>query len=91
MPAGWNPRPWPDTRACFALPDRDEWRHELALMKQDLLALPNLGLPLPDGTVQPAFNCYAWNEFGEGGFVAPTEGDQYMKLEELQRVLKSGQ
>jgi len=63
----------------------------LALMKQDLLALPNLGLPLPDGTVQPAFNCYAWNEFGEGGFVAPTEGDQYMKLEELQRVLKSGQ
>jgi len=88
MPAGWNPRPWPDTRPLFAFPNRTEWRKELALMKQDLLDLPNLGLPLPDGTVQPAFNCYAWNEFGEGGIVAPTCGDGYMKLEELSRVCK---
>ena len=88
MPAGWSPRPWPDTRACFALPNRDEWRKELELMKADLLGLPNLGLPLPDGTVHPAFNCYAWNEFGEGGIVAPTHITGYMKLEELQGVFK---
>jgi hypothetical protein len=88
MPAGWSPRPWPDARACFALPSREEWRKELELMKQDLLTLPDLGLPLPDGSVQPAFNCYAWNEFGEGGIVAPTKSDGYMKLEELQRVFK---
>jgi hypothetical protein len=88
MPAGWSPRPWPDTRACFALPDREEWRKELELMKKDLLTLPNLGLPLPDGSVQPAFNCYAWNEFGEGGIVAPTHRFEYMKLEELQRMFK---
>jgi hypothetical protein len=86
MPAGWSPRPWPDTRPFFAFPNRTEWRRELELMKDDLLNLPNLGLPLPDGTVQPAFNCYAWNEFGEGGIVAPTHGDGYMKLEELNRV-----
>ncbi len=91
MPAGWSPRPWPDTRACFALPTREEWSKELELMKQDLLTLPNLGLPLPDGSVQSAFNCYAWNEFGEGGIVAPTKGDGYMKLEELQRVFKTEQ
>ena len=27
-----------------------------------------------------------WNEFGEGGIVAPTQGDRYMKLEEIRRV-----
>lgn len=89
MPAGWSPRPWPDTRACFKFPNRDEWRNELELMKQDLLNLPNLGLPLPDGTVQPAFNCYAWNEFGEGGIVAPTHITEYMKLEEIRLTFKS--
>jgi len=57
-------------------------------MKQDLLTMPNLGLPMADGSVQPAFNCYAWNEFGEGGIVAPTHITGYMKLEELQRVFK---
>lgn len=86
MPAGWSPRPWPDTRPFFAFPNRTEWRKELMLMKNDLLTLPNLGLPLPDGTLQPAFNCYAWNEFGEGGIVAPTHITGYMKLEELKRV-----
>lgn len=89
MPAGWSPRPWPDTRACFKFPDRNQWHHELVLMKNDLLSLPNLGLPLPDGTVQPAFNCYAWNEFGEGGIVAPTKTMDFMKLEEIKGVFKT--
>lgn len=88
MPAGWNPRPWPETRPFFAFPARDEWRRELELMKTDLENMTNLGLPLPDGSVQPAFNCYAWNEFGEGGIIAPTHITEYMKLEELQQVFK---
>jgi hypothetical protein len=32
---------------------------------------------------------YAWNEFGEGGIVAPTRGDGYMKLETIRGVLGS--
>lgn len=90
MPAGWSPRPWPDTRACFAFPNREEWHKELLLMKQDLQTMPNLGLPLPEGTIQPAFNIYAWNEFGEGGIVAPTHISEYMKLEEIQRTFVHG-
>jgi len=66
LPAGWCPRPWPDQRACFQLPDSRQWTLELRRMKEDLRDLPNLGLPLPDGDIQPAFTSYAWNEFGRG-------------------------
>ncbi len=48
--------------------------------------MPNLGLPLPNGQRQKAFTIYAWNEFGEGGFVAPTKGEGYMKLKAIQEV-----
>ena len=89
MAAGWNPRPWPDKRARFALPTADEWLGELERMKRDLHEIDTLGLPLPDGGVQKAFTIYAWNEFGEGGFVAPTAGDKYMKLEAIQEVFQS--
>jgi hypothetical protein len=36
-----------------------------------------------------AFTIYAWNEFGEGGIVAPTQGDQYMKLEGIKTVFNA--
>ena len=32
------------------------------------------------------FRIYAWNEFGEGGIVAPTKGDKYMKLEAIKEM-----
>ena len=59
-------------------------------MKTALASLSNLGFPLPDGALQPAFTIYAWNEFGEGGFVAPTVGDGYMKLEGIKRIFGGG-
>ena len=40
----------------------------------------------PGGGRQKAFTIYAWNEFGEGGIVAPTRGDGYMKLESIGTV-----
>ncbi|MCL5270216.1 MAG: hypothetical protein M1457_06640 [bacterium] len=83
--AGWNPRPWHGT-TNFALPTRAQWKAELERVARELSANPNLGIPLPDGRLQKAFNIYAWNEFGEGGFVAPTRGDGYMKLECIREV-----
>jgi hypothetical protein len=33
---------------------------------------------------------YAWNEFGEGGIVAPTRGDGRIKLEAIRKVFGPG-
>jgi hypothetical protein len=86
FPAGWNPRPWHDDRPKFELPNREQWEKGLKDLKSDLLKYSNLGFPKKDGTTQKAFTIYAWNEFGEGGFVAPTVGDQYMKLEVIKEI-----
>ena len=81
VPAGWNPRPWKDKRPSFSFPDRNQWEKALNGAKQALDT--HIRLRLPDGTEpgQKIFNIYAWNEFGEGGIVAPTTGDDWMKLE----------
>jgi len=84
--AGFNARPWPDRRVRFAFPIREEWTQELRSMRADLDRIGTLGLPLPGGRRQKAFTIYAWNEFGEGGIVAPTRGEGYMKLEAITNV-----
>ena len=89
FPAGWNPRPWGDPRAAFSFPTKKQWKSSLKKLKNDLEKSSNLGFSKKDGTVQKAFTIYAWNEFGEGGIVAPTVSDQYMKLEVIKDVFGS--
>jgi len=86
LAAGWCPRPWADPRPCFKFPTRAEWEAELRGMKDGLAANANLGLPLPGGGRQKSFTIYAWNEFGEGGIVAPTRGENTMKLDAIRAV-----
>lgn len=92
LAAGWNPRPWthpgadPNHRRFFAFPTRGEWAAELRAVRGDLAAEPRLGFPRRDGSRQPAFTIYAWNEFGEGGIVAPTEGRGALMLEAIREV-----
>jgi hypothetical protein len=81
VPAGWNPRPWGDLRPNYTFPTRAEWTGVLEGVKRALLENPNLGLP-----GAKAFTIYAWNEFGEGGIVAPTRGDGEMKIEGIAEV-----
>ena len=84
--AGWNPRPWRDPRPAFTFPTRAEWRQALEDVAADLEVYPGLGIHLPDGTRQKLFTIYAWNEYGEGGIVAPSRGDGWMKLEEIRAI-----
>lgn len=92
LAAGWNPRPWTYPTApahyqrFFEFPTRAEFTDELKAMKESLDKHPSLGLPKKDGTQQKAFTIYAWNEFGEGGIVAPTQGNGTMMLECIENV-----
>jgi hypothetical protein len=90
--AGWNPRPWAHPKGAahhstfFAFPTREEFTDELKAMEDALTKHPSLGLPRKDGSQQKAFTIYAWNEFGEGGIVAPTKTKGYMMLECIKDV-----
>ena len=84
--AGWNPEPWVAERPKFSHPTREQFRAHLTAIKEDMEKTENFGLPLSDGGRQKMVTIYAWNEFGEGGFVAPTKGDGYMKLEVIKEV-----
>lgn len=83
----WDASPWGgEGRSTFEFATRGEWESELRKIKGELLASTTYGFPRKDGTKQKAFTIYAWNEYGEGGIVAPTEGTQYMKVEVIKSV-----
>ena len=92
LAAGWIPRPWTDPQAAehhrtfFTFPTRDEWCNELRAVRDDFNRFPTLGLPLPNDGRKKIFTIYAWNEFGEGGIVAPTQGEGTMKLDCIKEV-----
>jgi hypothetical protein len=86
LPAGWDPRPWKDPRPSFALPDQAQWLAGLRRMNNALRRNPKLGIPRADGTRQKAFIIYAWNEYAEGGFIAPSAGYGKMKLDCIREV-----
>lgn len=92
LAAGWSPRPWtypkapPHYQRFFAFPTREEFTVELRNLKESFAKHQTLGLPRRDGTTQKAFSIYAWNEFGEGGIVAPTKGTGTMMLEAIRDV-----
>lgn len=88
VPSGWDPRPWKDPRPSFAMPTRDRWKNALMRVKAALDEYPNLGIPIKGGR-QKAILIYAWNEFGEGGIVAPTRGEGTMKLDVIREVFGS--
>lgn len=94
LAAGWNPRPWSHPKAAphyhcfFRFPTRTEFTDALTTMKNDLDRYPSLGIPRKDGTQQKVFSIYAWNEFGEGGIVAPTQGRGPMMLECIHAVFR---
>ncbi len=85
VPAGWDPRPWRDPRPSFAFPTREEWTGALKRVKATLDLHPNLGIP-SNGGRKKMLLIYAWNEFGEGGILAPTRGEKEMKLEAVREV-----
>jgi hypothetical protein len=85
LPAGWDPRPWKDPRASFEMPTREEWLDALRSARKAMDENERLSVPAKEGRVKMLL-IYAWNEFGEGGIVAPTEGRGEMMLEGIQEI-----
>lgn len=87
--AGFDPRPWEEHSPSFAMPSEAEWVASLRQVKAQCQDASNR-FGFPDASAaygyQPAVNIYAWNEFGEGGIMAPTLGEGYMKLRAIARV-----
>ena len=82
--AGWDPSPWYETKVgmFFKMPSREEWRTTLQNLKNYLDENPASNVE--KGVKM--FTIYAWNEYGEGGIMAPCVGEGTMKLEELKQV-----
>ena len=90
--AGFDPRPWQEHSPSFAFPTEAEWEAVLLQVKAQCEDPSNrFGFPdasKPSG-FQPAFNIYAWNEFGEGGIMAPTRGDGFMKVQTVAKIFRT--
>ena len=87
--ASLDARPAMEKGCVFTFPTKAEWvatlRHVKAIVETPGARLGYPSSSAPDG-VQPAITIYSWNEYQEGGIVAPTEGEQYMKLEGIRAV-----
>ncbi len=92
--AGFDPRPWEEPAPSFAHPSQEEWRQALSQARDFVEAADNRKFGLPDATsvtgVQPAVIIYAWNEFGEGGILAPTAGWGDMMVRTVGEVFARG-
>jgi hypothetical protein len=74
-------------QCTYAEPTLAQWKGYLLKVK-DALQTPNarFGYPTGNGDVQAAVTLYAWNEFAEGGIIAPTQGQGWMKLQGISDV-----
>lgn len=88
IPAGWDPRPWHDPRASFEMPTREEWLDALRSARKAMDSNERLTIPSKEGPVKMVL-IYAWNEFGEGGIVAPTEGRGTMMLDGIREIFSA--
>ena len=89
--AGWDKRPWEGLWGCPPLwyyPDRTP--EQFMKLLRDAMAWMDQH---PDQiTAERLMLIYAWNEFGEGGYIAPTRGDPNGKyLQALHAVLTADQ
>lgn len=91
--AGWDKRPWEGPAGLFNkaadwyYPDRTP--EQFASLLRD--AITWMDKHPEQTTDERLVMIYAWNEFGEGGYIAPTKGDpqgQYLKA--LHLVLTTG-
>lgn len=87
---GWDPRPWekpglPESEQGIYYPDRSP--EGVESMVENAVRWINAH---PDRTApEKLLFMYAWNEYGEGGYLTPTQRDGYKYLEAVQEGLRT--
>jgi hypothetical protein len=74
LTAGWDRRPWeegPNPKCCWYHPDRTPEQFGACVKDAVVWMEANPEKATPEKLML----IYAWNEFGEGGYLAPTKGD----------------
>jgi hypothetical protein len=88
--AGFDPRPWEEHAPSFYPPTEAEWEAALVQVRELVMQGNNTKFGFPDDTspsgVQPAVCIYAWNEWGEGGVLAPSLGQGSMMLDTVGKL-----
>jgi hypothetical protein len=85
--AGWDARPWNTPPSWYFNPSRTPGAVAAHLQKAIDWIDNNPALATPERLVM----LYAWNEFGEGGYIAPTIGDpDGLYLDAIQSVIGGG-
>jgi len=84
--AGWEKSPWipyvgPDNQSSHRKPTLTQW-------KDFLLAIKAIIDGAPAGATDRTIVVYAWNEFGEGGYICPCPEFGYGFLEALSEVFQ---
>lgn len=86
---GWDCRPWEQSdkieNHTWYYPDRTA-RQVAEFIDKAAIWLEN---NKEKSTNEKIILLYAWNEFGEGGYIAPTKGDNGQYLKAIYKVLKN--
>lgn len=77
--AGRDGTPWADGVTLWGSTPV-QWENHCAAMRQIMSQWPKTSLRI--------LNIYSWNEYGEGGILAPTNENGYAYLAALRRVFK---
>lgn len=77
--AGRDGTPWNDGLTLWASTPT-QWENHCAAMRKVMDQWPKTSLRI--------LNIYSWNEYGEGGVLAPTVANQYAYLRALKRAFK---
>jgi hypothetical protein len=91
---GWDPRPWQD--AANAASTRPYWLYYPDRTPADVRRFIDAAVRWLDEHPQQTTRerivmLYAWNEYGEGGYLAPTRGDANAYLDAVAQALRAAQ
>ena len=87
LPVGWNPKPTYDPRPGYSLPTKTQITESAKKLMEIIDKYDCLGVSEKGKNRTESFTVYSWNEFGEGGFLAPTIIGGFDKLEGLRDAL----